>query len=453
MTWYPVSQVPPPLLLIHLLDSRFEGFLRLPDPAGDLIIQFHQGLAVRHESPSPSFQGGDTGKALLRLFCPEITRVEMDKANIEPGNGINPLPLIREGLQECYSLERLENETRELAAACIRICPRLDSLMSHFRFTEPDTQLIDYLRKTPACITELRQKTQIPLKDILSLLYTLASCRLLEAEKKPEETCPQNPPPATSRVPEGLDPQAAGELAELQNLSKTLELSNPFARLGLPVEATPAEITARFKDLVRRFHPDTLAKKGLSGYAAEADAAFRKLTEAYNLLSDEKTREEARKPQITQAEQAEVRRVLEAEMLYQKGIIAFRRKEYDLSESLFLEAIQKNEDGSHLAMWAWVRYINPHNDRLAVREEVKQALLKAITLTPREADFYFYLGKVCLDMEQIASARQYFTRAVEIDREHLEASRELRLLEKRSRHANPLATVTGSFKNIFNKKK
>jgi len=213
------------------------------------------------------------------------------------------------------------------------------------------------------------------------------------------------------------------------------------------------DIDARFRELARKFHPDTLARKELSEFVAEAQDVFAKLTEAYNLLKDDAERERYRKPAESKEDLAEVRRVLEAEVLYQKGIIHFRRKEYGLAEQMFLEARKKNEDGSHLAMWAWLRFLNPENDRKAVREEVKIALQKAIQLTPREADFYFYLGKVCLDMEQIASARQYFNKAVEINSEHIEAARELRMLERRARHAaNPIAHATGSFLNLFKKK-
>jgi curved DNA-binding protein CbpA len=320
--------------------------------------------------------------------------------------------------------------------------------------------LIRLLQATPGTVTHLRSSSPLSFKDILALLYCLASCRLLQAVplegdagagKCPDPGRAPDAGPTTAPAPQA--PPESPPLAELRRLQAALKDENPFVRLGLPLTANYDEIEARFKELARLLHPDSLTRRGLGDHVDEAQAAFARLTEAYEQLKDATIRERFRKPAQTREEEAEVRRVLEAEVCYQKGIIHFRRKEYTLAEAMFLEARGKNEDGSHLAMWAWLRYLNPENDRLAVRDEVKAALQKAIQLTPREADFYFYLGKVCLDMDQLASARQYFVKAVEINAEHIEAARELRMIERRAKNAaSPLARTTGSFLNLFKKK-
>jgi len=454
MAWYPVSQVPPPLLLIHLLDSRFEGFLRVPDARGELTLYFRQGLPVRSECQNPEFASGTIGEHLLQLFSGTVEQIQIEPMSIPNGEGQNPLPWIRRGLRERYDLVRLENETRELARCRITVSARLDSYVDHFEFTPPELEIIRQIKAAPCTITQLRSTSPLSFKEILSLLYSLASCRLLQsvpAEGEPAGTCAPVPePPAAAPT----RPEAELEtIRELHELTAALADENPFVRLGLLLTATPEEIDARFKELAKKFHPDTLARRGLSDCAAEAQDAFAKLTEAYNQLKDDDVREKFRRPAESKEDLAEVRRVLEGEVLYQKGIIHLRRKEYGLAEQMFFEARQRNEDGSHLAMWAWLRYLNPENDRLAVRDEVKAALQKAIQLTPREADFYFYLGKVCMDMDQLASARQYFNKAVEINAEHIEAARELRMLERRAKHAaNPIAHATGSFLNLFKKK-
>ncbi len=463
MAWYPVSQVPPPLLLIHLLDSHFEGFLRVPDPQGDLTVHFRQGLPVRAESPNPKLASASVGEHLLGLFNPTVEQVQIEPVTVPAGDGVNPLPWIRRGLRERYDLVRLEAETRELSRCRLGVSPRLSALVGHFELTPPELELVRVLQATPSTVTQLRATSPLSFKDILSLLYSLASCRLLQAipaeDQVPcdggapaSEAGPATPTVAAAPATPGAPPEPEAVL-ELRQLWASLDDENPFVRLGLALTATTEEIEARFKELARRLHPDTLSRRGLTAFVAEAQTAFARLTEAYDQLKDPATREKYRKPAQTREDEAEVRRVLEAEVCYQKGIIHFRRKEYTLAEQMFFEARQKNEDGSHLAMWAWLRYLNPDNDRVAVRDEVKAALQKAIQLTPREADFYFYLGKVCMDMEQIATARQYFIRAVEINAEHIEAARELRLLERRAKNAaNPLTRTTGSFLNLFKKK-
>jgi molecular chaperone DnaJ len=59
-----------------------------------------------------------------------------------------------------------------------------------------------------------------------------------------------------------------------------------YKALGVPKTATPAEIKKSYRELARKWHPD--ANKG----SADAEERFKEITEAYNVLSDEKQRKE-----------------------------------------------------------------------------------------------------------------------------------------------------------------
>jgi molecular chaperone DnaJ len=59
-----------------------------------------------------------------------------------------------------------------------------------------------------------------------------------------------------------------------------------YKTLGVPKTAKPAEIKKAYRDLARKYHPD--ANKGNAG----AEERFKEITEAYNVLSDEKQRKE-----------------------------------------------------------------------------------------------------------------------------------------------------------------
>src|ERR1700753_1190787 len=59
-----------------------------------------------------------------------------------------------------------------------------------------------------------------------------------------------------------------------------------YKTLGVTKTASAAEIKKSYRELARKWHPD--ANKG----SAEADARFKDITEAYNVLSDEKQRKE-----------------------------------------------------------------------------------------------------------------------------------------------------------------
>src|ERR1700742_5114694 len=59
-----------------------------------------------------------------------------------------------------------------------------------------------------------------------------------------------------------------------------------YKTLGVPKTATAAEIKKSYRELARKYHPD--ANKGSS----DAEDRFKEITEAYNVLSDEKQRKE-----------------------------------------------------------------------------------------------------------------------------------------------------------------
>jgi hypothetical protein len=70
--------------------------------------------------------------------------------------------------------------------------------------------------------------------------------------------------------------------------------SDPYAELGVPHDATPAQITHAFRQLLRRHHPDTRE----SGSGADADSALQRILNAYAALHDGPTATH-RRPQAT----------------------------------------------------------------------------------------------------------------------------------------------------------
>jgi len=59
-----------------------------------------------------------------------------------------------------------------------------------------------------------------------------------------------------------------------------------YKTLGVPKTSTAAEIKKAYRELARKYHPD--ANKG----STDAEERFKEITEAYNVLSDEKQRKE-----------------------------------------------------------------------------------------------------------------------------------------------------------------
>ena len=59
--------------------------------------------------------------------------------------------------------------------------------------------------------------------------------------------------------------------------------SDPYAELGVPRDATQAQITHAFRRLLRRYHPDTRLAAD-SGASADSDSALQRVLAAYTAL-------------------------------------------------------------------------------------------------------------------------------------------------------------------------
>lgn len=75
------------------------------------------------------------------------------------------------------------------------------------------------------------------------------------------------------------------EAQEFRKMMQDSALPNYYGVLGIPMEATPEEIKAKFRQLAKEYHPD----KSKDEKSAEK---FAEINKAYEVLSDEETRKD-----------------------------------------------------------------------------------------------------------------------------------------------------------------
>ncbi len=443
MASYTFQQMPPGKLLIQLLEKKFTGYLSLRSGRGILRVGFHGGRPVTTESQGAAVTGGSVREGLLQLFVDVAGSFEMEQGQVPPGQGISPLAVIREGVLTHYSKERLIGEAKELLKGPLTFVAGYDAYLPLYQFGEEDLAVVRELAEKPGSVRDLAERTGLALHHVIAVLYILALSRLITLHTTAE--------PAVAPEDQ-LSPEARNLLDELKKASLAMQSENVFARFGVAPTVTTEEVERIFKERARTFHPDIMQRKGLGAYVDLASAYFEKLTESYKILHDPRERERLRQAPASKEEEDNVRKVLEAEMSYQKALIHFRRKEYTEAEEHMKTAVKNApDDGTYLGFWAWITYINPANNKDAIRDSIKRALIEAVELNKREATLHYYLGKVLLDAGQKGSAIQHLKRAVEINPNYIEASRELRMIE-RNRTRENLITKTGTFLNIFKKK-
>jgi len=108
------------------------------------------------------------------------------------------------------------------------------------------------------------------------------------------DPAPEVPAAAEPGPAEGVDPSLDMPV-EVQRSVQAMEarLDRPYHEiLGVGVEADPRTIKRAYFRLSKQFHPDRYFRRNIGPYAERLERVFRRIAEAYELLSDPTTRAE-----------------------------------------------------------------------------------------------------------------------------------------------------------------
>ncbi|HEX3035621.1 MAG TPA: DnaJ domain-containing protein [Thermodesulfobacteriota bacterium] len=217
---------------------------------------------------------------------------------------------------------------------------------------------------------------------------------------------------------------------EILKLYSTLDEKNYYQILGVENDSGKEKIKEAYFSLVKKLHPD--ANPDLSkDIRHKAEQVFVKIAEAYETLSDG----EKRLDYDTQLETSDVRSHLkelyEAELAYKKGKAFLKQRSYDEAEGEFKKAVDlAPNEAAYIGALAWATFLAAA-DKDKVLNNVKEQLERAISLNPRIAEIYYYLGCIYKQINLKSDAEANFAKALECDPNFLEAKRELWLLQKR----------------------
>lgn len=228
--------------------------------------------------------------------------------------------------------------------------------------------------------------------------------------------------------------QAARELRELiERASTAVSGKTHFEVLKLAPSASAAQVRDAYFTLAKQFHPDRVLGLGLRDLAQQAEELFRRINEAYTVLADAKARsayEESLKQPAGAKDEA--RDALEAEFCFQRGTVAFRKKQFAKALEQFSEARRlSSREGEHLAWIAWTTFCDPQVDKAAALPQIKQMLLESLELSPKNAEINYFLAETYLALGEEKRAVVALNRALEIKPDHVDAQRRMRLIRMR----------------------
>ena len=224
----------------------------------------------------------------------------------------------------------------------------------------------------------------------------------------------------------------------LLELAEKLDRLSHFELLGVSESANPGEVSSAFIRAARRFHPDRLAGSGMSELVPHAERILARMSEAAMILGDPAPRAEylaaraGKKPTGST-----VPTVIDAETTFLKGEVFLRRGDHEKAIECFAAASKANPgEPQYRAYWAWARFENPRGRKEAVVREAQRIIADAVAVQPRFARGHYWLGQIWKFLNEPERAERAFREAANQDKDFLDATREMRLLEMRRARAS-----------------
>lgn len=232
-----------------------------------------------------------------------------------------------------------------------------------------------------------------------------------------------------------------------------------FALLDVDENASHQDVKASYFRLARLVHPDSLQKQSLADRKADAAVVFEKVTLAYQTLSDPARRKaymESRasgKPMPPSPEQG---KQLEeaAKIALHQGKMLLNRRAWSQAEAHFKQLTQlKPDDPRGFVFLGWCLFQNQDKPLETRMEEARVCFSRALKLDENNADVHYYLALYFKQKGSPDMVEKHLKKALSIDKNHVNAAREMRLLEMRAGTEPSQPSVGDYLKGLWGKLK
>ncbi len=217
----------------------------------------------------------------------------------------------------------------------------------------------------------------------------------------------------------GNDPKALAAFFE------GLKGKNHFEVLGVPETAGTPDVKKAYFQLAKSFHPDTAQGAPPAVGRLKADV-FARINEANSVLADDKSRASYLEELKAGLDKMDAAKIFASEETFQKACIHLKARKYPESVKLFDEAISLYDKEGEYYIWrGWARFLAAA-DKKAAKDAALKEIDKGCSMSPRCAMGPFFKGQIYKLLGDAATAQKLFKETLELDRNHLEAQREVR---------------------------
>ncbi len=220
------------------------------------------------------------------------------------------------------------------------------------------------------------------------------------------------------------DEATMDRLKELVGELHALSGSDHFDVLGIPRTADDKQVREALRTQSLKYHPDRMFEAH-PRVQETAAALYGKVQRAYEVLGKPGPREQYLGKISADVDSTDMEL---AKVALARGKIRMRHKRYEDAVGDFREATLQSPDVAEAqVLLAWARF-------LSEPEQIKRAmgeLSKVVRKDEKVADAWYYLGRLAILNKELPRARKYFAKALKMDPKHVQAQRELRLMDRR----------------------
>lgn len=245
-----------------------------------------------------------------------------------------------------------------------------------------------------------------------------------------------------------------GKILKLKKIWDSMQGQNHFEVFGLNTKSRTSEINRAYLHLAKSLHPDKLEPSAPEELKELAHRVFSRITEAYQVLSDEKRRAEYIK--ILELGQAD--EILKAESAFDEAYLKLTHGRFREARKMFEKVLRMRgarTDTMIYLVWALVREKKAATDPSKLAEKVG-SLLTQVPHEDRHSPPYFFVRGLHYELlGEYKLAYNHFKHAITLEPNFSEARKEIAMLKStygRQRSSFLTEDLSQVVTNLFKKR-
>jgi predicted Zn-dependent protease len=240
---------------------------------------------------------------------------------------------------------------------------------------------------------------------------------------------------------------------KIERYWSSISRQNHFQLFGVDRDADPERIQTAYRTLAKQWHADAYSGLNLGESKDTLDAIFKRITDAYETVTDPKARAEYLVLIDRQAKglSTDVNAILSAERMFDDALLKIRRRDWAGARTALTEAMGLNPDDPLMPVhFAWVEY-NMAKDKKQGAIAAVEALKKVVKAHENSPLAWQYIGTICFQIDKPAEAKKAWKMCLEWEPQNVEAARGIRLINQREAQAREGSGIGKLMKKLFKK--